>query len=191
MKNFKTSDVQDVCNKLTANGATTTNLDIKKELRKVGFWATQEGLSDFMALNHAFLGLDWTFNGQYRSYFVATQPTSNDDDDDNSTISSGGLGNIGTNFVATNDPKSSTNPKVKTGSNLVTVNYTKRNGDNISSVQVLAPRAKYWMVTTTFINGVRNLAYFSRSHSRDDVRRAMANHSKVHFHNTRSKTVKA
>lgn len=48
MKSLTTNDVQLSADKLIAENKTTTNLDIKIDLRSQGFHATQEALSDML-----------------------------------------------------------------------------------------------------------------------------------------------
>ena len=48
MKDLKQSDVTEVALQLIKDNLSTTNLDIKQELRGQGFWATQREVSNLM-----------------------------------------------------------------------------------------------------------------------------------------------
>lgn len=51
----------------------TTSLDVKKELRRNGFWATQEKVTGLMREVADEEGIDFTFNGTYRTYYEDSQ----------------------------------------------------------------------------------------------------------------------
>lgn len=80
-KTLTIDDVKTVLVKLLDENETTTNLDIKNALREDGFFATQEAVSQFtneLYANDDPEGLDYSANGQYRTYFIGD---SSDDED--------------------------------------------------------------------------------------------------------------
>ena len=82
MKNLTKLAVQEVADTLLETDSVTTTLDVKNALRKDGYWARQEAVSDYMA-ELGDEGKFWyTDNGQHRLYelapsstALATQPT--------------------------------------------------------------------------------------------------------------------
>jgi len=163
MKTFNDADIQAVVEQLTENGATTTNLDIKRELRNQGFWATQDLVSQWMMANYSSLSLDFTDGNGFRTYFEADDSAS-------------GIGlQIGVSSGPTDDG--------------VTVCYTKQNGETVESTD--DPETGDWKVVaiTDPLNDTRTFAYFDAGYTRDEVRQAMANHESVHFHQTRTYTI--
>lgn len=63
-------DIKFVATELLKNDMIITNLDIKNELRKKGYFATQNSIAK--AMNEFSLAgiFGYTFNGTYRSYFL-------------------------------------------------------------------------------------------------------------------------
>lgn len=61
-------DIEDAFEYLLKRDSQTTSLDVKKELRSRGFWATQNevgiALRDIADAN----GIDWDYNGVFRTY---------------------------------------------------------------------------------------------------------------------------
>lgn len=76
MSQYKTltkDDVQTVLLAYLVVHDTTTNLDIKKQLRIEGFYATQKQVSDFtdeIYVEGSIDNLDFDFNGTYRTYYL-------------------------------------------------------------------------------------------------------------------------
>lgn len=62
--------VRDVANKLIDANGSTTNLDVKNELRKRGYWAIQADVSDFMQSIASSIGSGWDVsnNGRFNTY---------------------------------------------------------------------------------------------------------------------------
>ena len=152
---------------IEANEQVTT-LEVKGVLRNLGYFATQGGVSQLMEQAADELPLEFTTNGQFRTYTLPTPAdvvTSNDDDDlaDPSTATV-------TNTVS-NSPRNSA------------IAYTRRDGRGIvGSFSELTASDEDWVVSSS---GQAD-AYFNGSLSRDDVRQAYAKSVGVHFHNTRS-----
>lgn len=65
---YKTLTEQDVINAINEMGNQFTTLDLKKYLRNQGFFAEQKQVSDFMITIAPELDIDFTDNGQYRTY---------------------------------------------------------------------------------------------------------------------------
>lgn len=68
MKSLTIDDVKNVALDLISKNGSTTNLDIKNELRNQGFYATQTEISEIMDNEHAGWGLTFSFNGMFRTY---------------------------------------------------------------------------------------------------------------------------
>lgn len=62
--------VRDVANELISLNGSTTNLDVKNELRKRGYWAVQSDVSDFMQNIASSVGSGWdtSNNGKFNTY---------------------------------------------------------------------------------------------------------------------------
>lgn len=93
---FKIFKIKNIMNKLTVdknivkevaelliniNGETTTK-EIKTELRDNNYYATQEIVSNFMAQISNEQGWSYTFNGEYRTYFIDKDVTDTTDDEE-------------------------------------------------------------------------------------------------------------
>ena len=83
-KDLTVDAVREALYALLDEGDTTTNLDIKEALREDGYFAVQEDVSNYMdqiVVEDFTDGLDFSFNGQYRTYFLR-----DDDDGDGNSI---------------------------------------------------------------------------------------------------------
>jgi hypothetical protein len=65
------SDIEDVFNELLDENDQTTSLEVKEELRSRGFWATQAIVGVALREIADENGIDWDFNGTYRTYYKA------------------------------------------------------------------------------------------------------------------------
>tara|TARA_R110000772_G_scaffold10135_4_gene32633 strand:+ start:96 stop:632 length:537 start_codon:yes stop_codon:yes gene_type:complete len=152
----------------------TTTLDVKMQLRQLGFRADQDDVSDFMMEVQDDLHLGMEDNGQYRTY---TMPELDD---------------------IASDPVSGT--AAKSGS-ISTVNqisevYVKRNGDRVfafdnsdmvTGVHSTDGSQNHWQVRSYENQGNNgNPLYFHTDYSRDEVRQAYAHIKGVPFADTRT-----
>jgi len=166
MSNYKQLDydiVKEVAEKIMDVMGYTTNLDVKNELRAMGYWATQALVAALMqevADNEEY---NIQNTGNYNIYKYKSNTSTIDDDDlddedDDDDYGKGGL----------------TVPKRKKG----TVKYPTHkssftNGD--------------WEVYSVANSTV---AFYPSTYTRDEVRKGYALEYNVHFHDTRSKRVK-
>ena len=153
---------------IEANEQVTT-LEVKGLLRDLGYFATQGDVSQLMDQAADELPLEFTANGQFRTYTLPTPAAvvaSDDDDDDQVDPSTATVTN-----TVSNSPRNSA------------ITYTRRDGRVIvGSFSKLTASDNDWVVTSS---GQAD-AYFDGSLSRDDVRQAYAKSVGVDFHNTRS-----
>lgn len=84
-KQLTKDEVLRVMKNLIEESGEITNLGIKKQLRNEGFYATQivvSSCTDQIYMDGELPGLEFTFNGTYRTYFIDDSPDDNTDQDD-------------------------------------------------------------------------------------------------------------
>ena len=69
-KTLDRSDIESAFEDLLAAGNQTTSLNVKEELRDRGFWATQGEVGVAVREIADDLGIDWDYNGVYRTYYA-------------------------------------------------------------------------------------------------------------------------
>lgn len=79
-KKFTEQDVQDAIIELIEQNETATALDVKKSLRKNGFWALQGEISKTIRDNYSKWGLEKEDNGVFNTYSYATSEEYDEDD---------------------------------------------------------------------------------------------------------------
>lgn len=67
-KTLTRDDIQDVFEELLATNGHTTSMEVKEELRKKGYWATQQVVGPALQELAAENEIDFSFNGRYREY---------------------------------------------------------------------------------------------------------------------------
>lgn len=80
MSNYKfldKDDVDSVFTDLLETQGQATSLEVKQELRNQGFWATQNEVGVMLRDIAAESGIDWDFNGVYRTYIKPGTTLSN------------------------------------------------------------------------------------------------------------------
>jgi len=177
MKNVKDltkADVYDVAMDLIEENGSTTTLDVKKELRKNGFFAKQVEVSNYMNEISDEENWNFTFNGVHRTYKFDT-----DDTDDTNDNYSSQLKQISA------QPLTSKPNTIQT--NKSSDSYTKRNGTVIETIdEDDATVGDYvaWSVSHD------EILYFSAGYSRDDMRLAYYQITGTPFCDTRVKKIR-
>lgn len=69
MKTFTLEDAREAFEEVFEREGEVTSLDVKNELRKRGFWATQSEVGTAVRDVAEELEYDWHFNGVYRKYY--------------------------------------------------------------------------------------------------------------------------
>lgn len=151
MKSLTTNDVQLSADKLIAENKTTTNLDIKIDLRSQGFHATQEAVAKFMNELVYDNKYEFDFNGKYRTYYKQDQ---------NSNRSLSDM--LKQQNKSTNDGIS---PKFPNGIQY----YQNRKGETIIALEFHETNPGDYKVWSTL---VQEVLYFSGEFTRDKVRQA-------------------
>lgn len=80
--NITVDDVRTVALQLMEENGTTSNLEIKEELRRQGFWAEQHEVSTMMDEVQNDPEIEWAFNGTYREYWIVEE----DEDDGDGAV---------------------------------------------------------------------------------------------------------
>ena len=152
---------------IEANDKVTT-LEIKGMLRDLGYFATQQDVSDLMIQAADELPLEYTDNGQFRYYTLPTPAAVVAASDDDDTV----------------DPNTSTTSnQVSQSTRNSAITYTRRDGRVIvGSFSDLTAVDDDWVVSASG----HPEAYFAGSLTRDDARQAYSKTVGVDFHNTRS-----
>lgn len=157
----------------------TTTLEVKGLLRDLGYFATQEVVSDLLNQAADELPLEYNTNGMFRSYTLPSPATiasasSEDEDEDEDEIA---------------DPNTATSSNVVSQSTRSSiVSYTRRDGRVIiGSHSKIAAKDHDWVVNAQSQPNV----YFGGSLSRDDVRCAYTNIMNVDFCDTRASRFKS
>lgn len=156
MKTLTKEDVKLVAMELLQNDMTITNLNIKYELRKKGYFATQNAIAKTMDELSREGNFDYSYNGTYRSYFLAKQdPLVNTPVATISTLKT----------TKTKGAKTS----IQIDSNYGILQYTNKSGKNIIGY-VTNSNHKY----KVFSSDPRQLGviYFDSGYTRDQMRYA-------------------
>ena len=158
MKNLAKEDVKDAAVKLMQSNGSTTTLDVKNELRTLGFWATQGIVSDLM--NEVSDDEGWTFDNTsgYRVYRVKAVATT-DSNDSNDSQDDGSVSDDG--------------------------KYMSRNGKKIEAIDAKDIKSDDWECYSQ-VAGIPT-QYFPGEFSRDEVRCAFRFYAGLHFNDTRAK----
>ena len=165
LKTTTRDDVKRVALELIDKNGNTSTLDVKLQLRKEGYYATQNLISGFMTDIINEVGLDASNNGRYRTIShsnvsaVNTAIDSNDDDNDDT--------------VQTTDYKSGKR-------------YIRRDGVELVSLSQPAPGD--WVLSDA--RGLSESLVFDGRFTRDQVRQAYANINGMLFTDTRSERSK-
>lgn len=180
MKNKKTltkDAVRDVARELLEANDKTTTLEIKEELRDLGYEAVQADVSAFMDEIHPEEGWSFSTNGVYREYA-----------EDSVSASSGNLGysTSGGSMRPIQHPPTptkSTTPKIGAYGNphSTSTYHQMRDGRKIETVS--AATADDWKVTST---DKPTVLYFGALYTRDEVRNAYSCMNKVAIQSTRT-----
>lgn len=155
MKTLTKEDVKSIAVKLLQNDMVTTNLEIKKELRALGFFVTQHAVAKTMDELHMEGFFKFTYNGTYRLYF---------------------LSNLNEPLVTSTNTVKKISKLIKgnkTSIHIDTTNgicqYTNRNGKNIIGY-VFLDKHKHKAFSTS--NNVTDILYFDDGYTRDEMRYA-------------------
>jgi len=195
MKTLTKSDVLSVAEGHINQSGSTTNLDIKRELRGQGFYATQEAVAEFMGEIYAEKGWDFSFNGKYRTYTESSAnvpasslssqlktaggiATDDTDEDDEPTALANSQYRLADPQVTVFSPKSQS---------ITLPFYTKRNGNVILSIDENCAEEgdfKVWSISDP------EVLYFPGHYTRDEIRYAYSVITGSEYVDTRIKTVR-
>lgn len=174
MKNLKIDDVKKVAERLMINFNQTTTLEIKMELRSIGFKANQLEVSQFMMELSDENGWIWnnkidpTTNSVYRIYTLPDGYSIDSVATCVANINNQSTGNINVpNFCTCNTRKSYVNTNA-----LVIEDKDEGDVDEHD-----------WVVTSPNSDAI---FYFDKKYTRDNVRQAYSKFTGIHFHDTRT-----
>lgn len=165
-KNITVASVKYAALLLIEANEQVTTLEVKGLLRDLGYHALQQDVSEMLEQAAAELPLEFSTNGQFRTYTLPTPAAvvgSSDDDADPATAT--------VSNTVSQSPRNSA------------ITYQRRDGRVIvGSFSELTASDDDWVVSA---NGQSD-AYFDGALSRDEVRQAYSKSVGVDFHNTRS-----
>lgn len=185
-KTLDKSVVKEVAEDLMDKNGQTTTLDVKTELRKQRYFATQDEISKLMFEigNEEDWDIQNSANMQHRIY-------SNFGSSSNSSslhTVQGAAGSGSSSSSSTSQKKTRRKLVAPTNVTKGDRTYTRRDGQLVEAHDSIAnlPRgAKYWKVTSSGISAVPTL-YFDGQYPRDMVKGAFRGLNNVHWHKIRA-----
>jgi len=158
-------DVKNVAELLMKINDSTTTLEIKKELRVNGFWATQSNIADFMYAIYEEEGWAFKFNGSFRTYYLNDACVVDDsrddrtiDDSDDSINQTKPLDNKKNDCSDCNDCDCLIDDSMS---------YTLKTGKVIELLDPLLLPQSHWKVSSNITN---KIFYFDSKLNREEVR---------------------